>query len=276
MSVPQEPSPEASAEREDVEKVNQAIAALMKGDLRSAERLLQAVIARTPPHYVNAYEHDGTLFAKYWDQEEFIHAVMRQKARGEERSVTWLGNAYPRAHYYMGFLEVERGRTQEALRWLDAGQKLEPRQPQFRLEKGKVLSSLGDLQSALALYSEVLAMGEDVTPTARAAALRGRGFQLIEMNHLDEAETCFLDSLELDPNSKVAHNELGYIAQLRKGGPAAPTQTTKTGGQSGMACAVCGKTNQEGKVGMVDGKMIFLCKACETKLARKPRQFWKH
>ena len=263
-------------EAADAQKVNEAIDALMKGDLRTAEHLLLEVIARTPPNYTNAYEQDGTLFVKFWDQEEFVYFILRQKEQGEEKSVTWNGNAYPRAHYYMGFLEVERGRAKEALRWLDAGQLLEPQQPQFRLEKGKVLSSLGDMQAALALYSEVLAMGEEVSPASRAAALRGQGFQLIELKRLDEAETCFLNSLEMDPNSKVAHNELAYIAQLRKGGAPAPTQTTKTGGQSGMACASCGKTNQEGKVGMVDGKMVFLCNACENKRTRKSWQFWKH
>ena len=249
----------------------------MKSDLRTAERLLREVVARTPPNYVNAYEQDGTLFAKFWDQEEFLYSVLRQKERGQEQSVSWQGNAYPRAHYYMGFLEVERGRPLDALRWLDAGQLLEPSQPQFRMEKGKVLSSLGDIQGALALYSEVVAMGNDITPTARAAALRGKGFQLIELKRLDEAESCFLDSLELDSNSKLARNELDYIAHLRMGGKTTSKQITlKTGGQSGPVCTACGKANQDGQIGLVDGKTVFLCKACEAKMTRKTKPFWRH
>lgn len=276
MSAPQEPNQETNTETADAQKVDQAIATLRQGDLRTAERLLREVIANTPPNYVNAYDQDGTLYVKFWDQEEFIYYVLRQKERGTEQDVIWRENAYPRAYYYMGFLEVERGRPQEALQWMDAGQKLEPQQPHFRLEKGKALSSLGDFPGALTLYSEVLVMGEDISPMDRAAALRGQGFQLIELNRIDEAEACFLDSLALDPTSEVAHGELGYIAHLRKGGSIAPSETVKTGGQSSIVCASCGKTNQEGKINMVDGKMVFLCKACENKLTRKPWQFWKN
>ncbi len=267
---------ENSQEAADARKVDQAIATLRQGDLQTAERLLREVVANTPPDYVNAFEQDGALVVKFWDQEEFIYHVLRQKERGQERDVIWRENAYPRAHYYMGFLEVERGRPEQALQWMDAGQKLEPQQPHFRLEKGKALSSLGDFQGALALYSETLAMGDAISPLDRAAALRGQGFQLIELNRLDEAEACFLNSLELDPTSEVALGELGYIAHLRGGGAIAPSETVKTGGQSSTVCASCGKTNQEGKIDLIDGKVVFLCKSCENKLTRKPWQFWKN
>jgi Flp pilus assembly protein TadD len=46
-------------------------------------------------------------------------------------------------------------------------------------------------------------------------ALRGKGFALIELQRLDEAEVAFKSSLEIEPNNKLALNELGYIKRLR-------------------------------------------------------------
>ena len=41
--------------------------------------------------------------------------------------------------------------------------------------------------------------------------------QMIDLGRLDEAERILRQSLELEPNSEVAQNELLYIAALRRG-----------------------------------------------------------
>lgn len=48
-----------------------------------------------------------------------------------------------------------------------------------------------------------------------ARALSGKGVQLIDLERLDEAETALRQSLELEPESEIARNELEYIEQLR-------------------------------------------------------------
>ena len=53
---------------------------------------------------------------------------------------------------------------------------------------------------------------------------RGRGFALIELRRLDEAEQSYRDSLVSEPNNPNALRELTYIRQLRAGGPTAPQQ----------------------------------------------------
>jgi Flp pilus assembly protein TadD len=57
----------------------------------------------------------------------------------------------------------------------------------------------------------------------RAVMLRGRGFALIELGRLDEAEKAYRDSLNSEPNNARALNELTYIGRLRAGGPTAPS-----------------------------------------------------
>lgn len=56
--------------------------------------------------------------------------------------------------------------------------------------------------------------------------LRGRGYILVELKRLDEAEASFNDSLKVEPKNPIAVNELRYIAELRRGRPAVNGQMT--------------------------------------------------
>lgn len=224
----------------DAEAVDRAVEVLQRLDLEEVERLLRPVIANTPQHYVNEFDKDGKRYVKSWDRAEFTAYSMRQIPSEAAQSI-WLRNAYPRAHFYMAYVSLERRQPQEAIRWLDAGMKLEPAQPRFRLEKAQALSMLGSHTEALSMYDALL---EDVTvlaPLTRATALRGRGFQLIELGRLDEAEQSFLESLEHEPENPRARNELECIHHLRSGGESLPGQLAVAWPQSaGLACAVCG------------------------------------
>ena len=113
--------PNTNPESADVEKVNAAIAAISSRDIDAAERLLLAVIANTPMDYSKSTEDGAGLSIKLWDQTAFIHYVTWQKYRGIEKSVTWISNAYPRAHYYMGFLCVKRKQFDRVVEYLDKG-----------------------------------------------------------------------------------------------------------------------------------------------------------
>jgi tetratricopeptide (TPR) repeat protein len=228
-------------EIEDAKAVDRAIEALRHLDLHQAERLLQVVLARTPAHYVNELEQDGTRYIKFWDLEEYVAyaAVLGLGDISNSSQVVWLPNAYPRAHFQMAFVCVERQQWEDALRWLDAGTILEPGQPRFSLEKAVVLNKLGRHTEALSMYDRVLEDRTVLPPSMRAVALRGRGFQLIELGKLDEAERSLLESLEIEPDNTLARNELVYIQHLRSGGEVAPQEMAWPKGLGGR-CAVCG------------------------------------
>lgn len=49
-----------------------------------------------------------------------------------------------------------------------------------------------------------------------ALALRGTGFALIELGDLPAVRQAYEASLQLDPASKIAANELVYIQQLQQ------------------------------------------------------------
>lgn len=265
----------ANGEQEsaDAEKVDEAIQVLRRGDLERAAALLTEVIRNTPFDYAFTDEHEDNVFLRFWDQEQFVYYVMTQNP---QKNVHWTRNAYGRAFYYMGFLLVEAKQYEEALKPLAHGLLLEPEQPLFRLETGKALAMLRRNDSSLREYEAVLSRGDAVAPTPRAAALRGKGCQLIELTRLDEAEHALLASLELDPNSPVAHNELQYIAHLRAGGsPGAPSATTLLQTGNGNVCSLYGSLMQTGSVFNNKGQLVYVCEACEKRATKKWWQFWR-
>jgi tetratricopeptide (TPR) repeat protein len=262
------------SEAADAEKVDQALQALQRGDDRAGEALLLEVVGRAPATYVYQFEDGDGLNIKFWDQAEFMHYVAWMKDNGTRRKLTWFGSAYPRAFYYLGFLRVKGKRYAEAIEFLERGSALEPTNPKFSFEKAMALMQMRRFDEALALFESVSNVGPHVSPNDVARALRGRGAVSIEAGQLDRAEAAFRESLKWEPESKVALNELLYIAELRRGMGAAPAEiTTSSGGRAGR-CAVCGKEFTNGKLATVKGKTVFVCETCQM-TESKSRKWWE-
>lgn len=269
-------TPKYERESADAEIVSAAVEALAKSDIRKAESLLVGVIANTPRDYANCEEDEESISIKFWDQAEFIHYVTWKQQQGlANKGINWIGNAYPRAHFYMGFICVKRRQFDRAIEFLDRGQTLEPSNPKFTLEKAQALVHSGRKKEALQLYDKVVEIGPHVSAHDLALARRGRGFVLIELGDLDGADTAFRSSLELEPNSEVALHELQYIHHLRKGGAPSFSQAVSTAGPNVSKCAACGSHFDKGVVVSVNGMPVGICSKCERKLSKKWWQFWK-
>lgn len=262
-------------ETADAERVDEALRALARGDLGAAESLLLSVMENTPRVYESSREAEDGLSIKFWDQQEFVHYVMWQQKHGSPRGVQWIKNAYPRAHYYMGFLCVKREQFELAVEFLDEGMALEPTNPKFKFEKAQALLHCGRLAESLALYDEVNAIGPHVSARDLAIAQRGRGFVLIEMARLDEAEAAFQAALEIEPGNKVALNELAYIDHLRRDGAPEPPEMVATTLPQLSTCGVCGKRIEKGVVVLVKKAPVGICKECHARWTKKWWQFWK-
>jgi len=215
-------------ESTDADRVDQAIDALIDGDLARAQSLLLAVIANTPDDYAFSYEKDGELCIEFWTLPDFLHYATWDRDEEAEQQINWTPNAYPRAFYYMGFLCVKLQRYDMALAYLQRGMTLEPQNPKFLFESAQALFRMGRVDEAFELYERVTDLSPFVTPADLATGLRGRGFILIERGELDTAEAFFIKSLQLDPDSEVARNELDYIKHLRRGGDVAPAAIVET------------------------------------------------
>ena len=217
----------------DAQRVDEAVEAIRGKDFASAERILLAVCENTPPDYLSAWqEEDGGVVVKFWDEPAFLHYVSWPPPNGCGHDVRWMPNAYPRAHYFLGFVYVAVARPADALGVLERGRELEPSNPLFNFEIAQALLRSGQAENALAFYDSVSEVGPHVSATKLAIAKRGRGAALIELKRLDEAQNAFRESLEFEPNNALALNELVYIEQLKMGLPATPGNLQVTVGKS--------------------------------------------
>jgi tetratricopeptide (TPR) repeat protein len=273
--APNEQGGQQRQEVQDAEKVDEAIHIFLKGRDKRAEDLLKSVLVNTPEPYVNEFSmEDGALAIKFWSQQEFVWYVLHQH-QGKDRNLSWVPNAYPRAHYYLGVIAVKAKRYEEALRLLEAGYALEPH-PLFLLEKAKVFGSTGRRPEAIALYESVVAQGDLVEANFRAASMRQHAVLLIDEGDLDSAETLLRASLALDPESSVAANELKYIAHLRSGGHQVAVQSTMSGGnEKAGKCSSCGRTQEELTVLDREGLQVLICERCRRKVDKRWWEFWK-
>lgn len=271
--VPSPSGPQLSREALDAEQVDAAVALIADGELAEAERLLADVAVRTPAQYELVCLNGTQLDIKFWDLSDFLHYVMWQQKHGVERGITWIPSAYPRALYYLGFLRVKQGRYLDAIEFLDRGERLEPTNPNFRLERAQAIARMERYQDSLAYYQQVRELGPHTSAKHLGLALRGEGFALIELARLDEAEACFRQSLEFDPESPVAANELAYIQELRRGKKRATTEIVQTLNNP-TACFRCGAP-EPAVVTEYCGRVLCFCDACHRKLTKKWWEFWK-
>ena len=213
---------------DDMEKVEEAVRNIQAGNISDAQVLLEDVIANTPDDYRPEYEEDGTLCIEFWDRSEFLNYVEWHKLHGSDTSVAWIVNTYPRAYYYLGFIHVHQQNYRKALEVLDRGHQLQPENPAFLIEKAAAHAGLGEHEKALSLYEQVPDVGPYTTAQRKAQALRGQGVQLVELNEIEAAENALKKSLEYDPQSEFAFQELAYISHLRSSGRKTEQRLVKT------------------------------------------------
>jgi tetratricopeptide (TPR) repeat protein len=136
---------------------------------------------------------------------------------------TALRTPYPLLRFCLGTYYNDLGRSEDALRTLDAGLALPTPLPDSDLgktvplligERGAALDVLKRPQDALTNFDRGLKI-KSLKAEQHALMLRGRGFALTELGQLDEAEQSYRDSLEVEPNHQPVMNEITYIQSLR-------------------------------------------------------------
>lgn len=161
-------------------------------------------------------------------REETLFAMA--SAVREGKSATAMANPYPFLALTLGSYYNEVGRPEDALRVLTLGltffvatgeHHLGKHWAPLMYERGVALVSLKRYEEALSVYDE-LVNHPGLDKPLLALIHRGRGFALIELGRLPEAETAYQKSLEIEPGNKIAQHELEYIEKLKAGGQRAP------------------------------------------------------
>lgn len=99
----------------------------------------------------------------------------------------------------LGMLYHEHGLPDLAATTYEQAAALDPSDPRWPYHLGQVSVELGQAERGLLLYDHVLELAPDALQ-----AHRTRGFLLIDVNRMDQAEAAFRDALALDPSDPGA------------------------------------------------------------------------
>jgi tetratricopeptide (TPR) repeat protein len=141
-----------------------------------------------------------------------------QKEHPGERKIVWLDWCYGWALCKKGWIAGARTRLAEAETWLTKSVKMRPYSADAYIERGFVYSQLGRPDDGMKSYETALSLARTIPfeKAFEAAALRGMGFDFIELKKLPQARKVFRESLRIEPANRVALGELLYITRLEQ------------------------------------------------------------
>lgn len=153
------------------------------------------------------------------ESQEQAEALAKKNDAEVTMELTIVGPAWCDGYFYKGYALIDLGRGREALPWLQLAHDRAPLNAHYTNELAEWFKAQKDWKRSFGLFEEALKSAETAPEGQRALykarALRGMGFNKIEMGQLDEAETLFNQSLTYQPDSPAAANELKYIKQIR-------------------------------------------------------------
>lgn len=190
--------------------LKKAVDTLKAGNARGAEALLAPIRS-----FCDALQRPGQPVVSVANQGEYDQALAARKGG---QGATWIDITCPAAYSLTGYAHAGAKQYDAALRSLDRASSIAPYFADSRNERAYVLGQTGKLREALAGYRAVIALA-DAQPSAayiKPVALRGTGYVLVELDDLPAAKRAYEASLKLDPGSRVAREELDYIAKRQR------------------------------------------------------------
>jgi tetratricopeptide (TPR) repeat protein len=176
---------------------------------------LSSIISKTPKNYKNSFKYNNKNYYKFWNDSEFD-----EYKREVDPSINFFPNIYPFACYLLAIIEIERGNFDSAMSVLNFGIELQPDHPTLLSELGflfqrkyKLTKESSLLLSSNNFFSNAISSREFNTASQKARALRGLGYNFIDLNDLFKAKKYYQKSLKLI-DSKIARNEINLINQM--------------------------------------------------------------
>ena len=188
---------------------------IKEGKRAEAEKLLNDFVSEMPIGWKPVMESETSINVAYWSLEEFLSHIAHYTKVGGKKNLNWVGPSYSKAFYTLAFICVEQQDLSKAMLYIQQAIELEPDHPMILCEKAMILSQLGFYQEAYDLFIKASEIRSWALKIQRALALRGAAIALIDLKRMDDAENLLKKSLELEPENKVALNELKYIEGLR-------------------------------------------------------------
>jgi len=187
------------------DEVDQGFNLLSKGKQAMAVNLFDRVIATVDRHLA------GDSRQKLCDGDGHIKADLA--------GTVIVDKAVCDAHFGKGYALIDLGRGDLAEAELHMATTMAPGDAHYANEYAELFKSRREWQKSYDLFARAWNVvdkdmkGPDASLAARA--LRGMGYNMIELGKLDEAEKLFRQSLDYEPRSDAAKGELSYLARKR-------------------------------------------------------------
>jgi tetratricopeptide (TPR) repeat protein len=213
--------PAASARADEAEQQQQVDAAaklLQQGKPAEAIDGVDKVIA-----HFEALRKDKTDVA-YCARSPAESLVYLLQAAKDKAPASVYGSAWCDAYFLRGYALIELGRTGAARAALERAVQLAPREAHYRSELAELYAREKNWNEALAAFDASATVAEESVEKERknaelGRALRGKGYVLVELGRLDEAEAMYRRCLALDPADRKAMNELRYVQSRQQKQP---------------------------------------------------------
>lgn len=190
-------------------------------DAMQAGRRLEAITDKFDP-VIRSFEqqraNSGKLFLCARSQMEMFFYSGLGAATKQETVV--LDTLWSDAYLLKGYAPVELGEVARAREALQAAVALAPQNAQYLAELAYNFQAAHEFEKSIEIYEEAIDAAE-LSPTElqkeeHGRALRGKGYSLIELGRLDEAEEIYKQALKINRSDKKARDDLTYIKGLRK------------------------------------------------------------
>ncbi|MEO5938760.1 MAG: tetratricopeptide repeat protein [Sphingomonas sp.] len=135
------------------------------------------------------------------------------------RSAVTIEAGWCRAQYVAGYALIDLQRLPEAQTAFERLVRYAPQNSRYLNELGYIFMKQKKWQQSLDAYrrAEVAAdLSPDRVREERCLALKGVGYDLVELGDLNAAEAAYRKCLNIDPNDEDSPRELKYIEEQRK------------------------------------------------------------
>lgn len=212
-----EPSPDAQArEAADVQRVVDGVRMIQQGHIQAA---IDGPFDEVAQRYERQYRGSkAVIYSARGMADALLYSTTAASGK-REVSTTVIGPAWAMAYWGRGYAYNEMARYDDAIVELNKALALAPFDAQYNIEIGYAYQRKSAWRESLEHYETAeafvsLTTDEKAVAEVTCKALRGKGYDLVELHRYDEARAAYRGCLKLVPNEPKSLGELKYIDQV--------------------------------------------------------------
>ncbi len=195
-------------------KYDAGMAAIRAKNPGKAVELMRPVLADFEKQYA---DEKRDIFCAVTPEQKSRYLADAAKAN---REAVAIDAGWCRAQYVTGYALIDLERLPEALTTFERLVRFAPQNARYLNELGYIYMKQKKWQDSLAAYRRAEAAADLSSPDRvkeeRCLALKGVGYDLVEIGDFNAAEAAYRKCLNIDPDDEDSPRELKYIEEQRK------------------------------------------------------------